>query len=424
MYRKRHRSRPRTSAEAASSYVLDALPADAAYSVRRLRSNYAGNCMRVRRSSDNANQDIGFAKVGANLVINGDFSNGSTGWTLSNSSVSAGVLNVSGGSNFAYQQMGLVQGKQYWFSFDYTCSVGANLRISNSNINGNSIVYIRNAIGGTSGKIQGSFIASSATGFFSIEADANTFTGTIDNVVVREVGGVGDDLNLYTLAQFCCPNGTAQASLPSGFVSVWYDQSLNTRNATKTEVNNQPRIINAGVMETTTDRPGITQDGVDRGLNVVFAHTGANYTISTVHKFMNQTASYYNLLYALETGLPGDSNLIATCRAANNNSTWEFPTSSYGANAQAPNLNYVRSTVKSTTGLTTFLNGAAGLAATDAPALASHAVTSLTLMNRAANNLGWSAPISEFILYTSALSDTDRASIEKNQGSYYNILVV
>jgi hypothetical protein len=43
--------------------VLDqiGIPAAAAYSTRLLRAAYAGKCLRVRRSSDNAESDIGFA---------------------------------------------------------------------------------------------------------------------------------------------------------------------------------------------------------------------------------------------------------------------------------------------------------------------------------------------------------------------------
>lgn len=41
--------------------LLDTYPnAAAAYSVRKLRTAYTGNCLRVRRSSDNAETDIGF----------------------------------------------------------------------------------------------------------------------------------------------------------------------------------------------------------------------------------------------------------------------------------------------------------------------------------------------------------------------------
>jgi hypothetical protein len=53
------------AASVGASLLLDLYPATAAYSVRKLRTAYLGACMRVRRSSDNAEQDIGFD-------INGD----------------------------------------------------------------------------------------------------------------------------------------------------------------------------------------------------------------------------------------------------------------------------------------------------------------------------------------------------------------
>jgi hypothetical protein len=45
----------------AGSLLLDTYTnANVAYSLRKLRTAYAGNCIRVRRSSDNTSQDIGF----------------------------------------------------------------------------------------------------------------------------------------------------------------------------------------------------------------------------------------------------------------------------------------------------------------------------------------------------------------------------
>jgi len=49
------------AASVGASLLLDLYPATAAYSVRKLRTAYLGACMRVRRSSDNAEQDIGFS---------------------------------------------------------------------------------------------------------------------------------------------------------------------------------------------------------------------------------------------------------------------------------------------------------------------------------------------------------------------------
>lgn len=45
---------------APTGLLLDLYPATVAYSVRKLRTAYTGACMRVRRSNDNAEQDIGF----------------------------------------------------------------------------------------------------------------------------------------------------------------------------------------------------------------------------------------------------------------------------------------------------------------------------------------------------------------------------
>lgn len=47
-------------------FLLDSYPnAAVAYSLRQLRTAYTGNCIRVRRSSDNTEQDIGFIASGA-----------------------------------------------------------------------------------------------------------------------------------------------------------------------------------------------------------------------------------------------------------------------------------------------------------------------------------------------------------------------
>ncbi|MFN5628738.1 MAG: arabinofuranosidase catalytic domain-containing protein, partial [Bacteroidota bacterium] len=41
----------------------------------------------------------------------------------------------------------------------------------------------------------------------------------------------------------------------NGFVSIWYDQSGNGRNAIQNTLANQPRIVNAGVVETQNSKP-------------------------------------------------------------------------------------------------------------------------------------------------------------------------
>jgi hypothetical protein len=67
---------------AANSFLLDKWPqAAAAYSFRKLRDFYSGNAVRIRRSSDNAEQDIGFTVDGNfDTGAANSFLNGSTGY--------------------------------------------------------------------------------------------------------------------------------------------------------------------------------------------------------------------------------------------------------------------------------------------------------------------------------------------------------
>jgi hypothetical protein len=63
------------------SYVLDDYPTNVAagYSVRKLRSSYTGACMKIRRSSDNTLQDIGFVDNYLDVQAIADFCGGSDG---------------------------------------------------------------------------------------------------------------------------------------------------------------------------------------------------------------------------------------------------------------------------------------------------------------------------------------------------------
>ena len=58
--------RETVASESGTTPLLDVYGADswAAFSVRKLRTAYTGSCLRVRRSSDNAEQDIGFTGDG------------------------------------------------------------------------------------------------------------------------------------------------------------------------------------------------------------------------------------------------------------------------------------------------------------------------------------------------------------------------
>ena len=64
-----------------SDYLLDDFAgAQGAYSLRKLRSAYTGNCIRVRRSSDNTTQDIGFNGTELDTSALSTFCGSGNGW--------------------------------------------------------------------------------------------------------------------------------------------------------------------------------------------------------------------------------------------------------------------------------------------------------------------------------------------------------
>ena len=88
-----------------SSLLLDDNPGAAiALSLRKLNSNYSGSCIRVRRSSDNVEQDIGFVDGVVNIAALQSFVGGFDGYVTT-------WYDQSGNSNNAIQSIATKQAK-------------------------------------------------------------------------------------------------------------------------------------------------------------------------------------------------------------------------------------------------------------------------------------------------------------------------
>ena len=66
----------------------------------------------------------------------------------------------------------------------------------------------------------------------------------------QDIGFVNNVLDTSSLTSFC--SGT------NGFVTTWYDQSGNTRNATQTTAANQPQIVSSGSVLNKNGKPALT----------------------------------------------------------------------------------------------------------------------------------------------------------------------
>ena len=74
----------------------------------------------------------------------------------------------------------------------------------------------------------------------------------------QDIGFSSGNLDTTSLTSFC--SGT------NGFVTTWYDQSGNARNATQTTAANQPQIVSSGSVLTTNGKPSASFDGTNDSL--------------------------------------------------------------------------------------------------------------------------------------------------------------
>jgi hypothetical protein len=94
----------------------------------------------------------------------------------------------------------------------------------------------------------------------------------------------------------------------SGFVTTWYDQSGNGRHVTQATATSQPRIVNAGTVDTQNGKPAMVFDGSDDILqdstNNPFTFTGP---ISFVHASYKNSTTYKHYETLFSAGTTGDT---------------------------------------------------------------------------------------------------------------------
>ena len=269
--------------------LLDTYPnAAATYSFRKLRNSYAGSAIRVRRSSDNAEQDIGF--VGKNLdtgslasfagyqnltLYSEDYTNAY--WTKNGGSVVTGSIqapdgNVTGnkftedGGNSVhrvYEAPTFVEGAVYTYSV-YLKYIGRRyvmIEQGNNGIGVQVIFDIQNGLVAASvgpvtpistnvTSVGSGWYRCSITFTFSTALGTSTIiggnnSGTVSALSYTGLNGDafyiwGSQLNVGYKAQ-TYQKTTAAKNIQ--YITTWYDQSGNSRNASMATQANQPQII-------------------------------------------------------------------------------------------------------------------------------------------------------------------------------------
>jgi hypothetical protein len=254
------------------SGILDTYTgATAGYSTRRLTNTYTGGLIRVRRSSDDAEQDIGYDSNGEDLDTFGllAFVNADVNQYTSDFS-STEDLSESNGTGAAAQSVGGVD-DAYKLTCDSTISFHSAITQSIFEVgqvynvsfeyyipSGQTIDGIRFIDWG---------ISPQSTLDEWVTVNETNLTSTRNNI--RFFAADGTSITPSTNVDgdvFYLKNIVVTQTTADGHVTTWYDQTGNGNHATNSTASEQPLIVEAGdiIYEgATISRPAIDFDGVD-----------------------------------------------------------------------------------------------------------------------------------------------------------------
>lgn len=124
----------------------------------------------------------------------------------------------------------------------------------------------------------------------------------------QDIGFSGGNLDEAALTAFVGTN--------SAFVTTWYDQSGNARHATQTTAANQPRIVNAGVVDKRNGRVGPWFNNASNFMSFTpTVPTGAVYSVFAASWYKNDDGSNFSTVIAGVAGAAafhtGNGNLNA-----------------------------------------------------------------------------------------------------------------
>lgn len=224
----------------------------AAYSLRSLTGGDP-LVVRVRRSSDNSEQDFNASGVHSGALVNfvnqiltlgtavngtGSFNNytftgaSTTGFSADNSSGGTG----SAGFPYAFADNDVIVVRYTVTNFSSTSSLSPVIRGTNSTSSLTSV-----ASGGSTVTANGTYtdtITATANGTHLMFGDANTGS--------------------YTISDFEIVSHSS-----NGFVETWYDQSGNGNNVAQTTSGKQPKIVSSGSLVTVNSKASFKFDGTD-----------------------------------------------------------------------------------------------------------------------------------------------------------------
>lgn len=226
-----------------------------------------------------------------------------------------------------------------------------------------------------------------------------------------DIGFVNGTLDTTTLLTFC--------GVGSGFVTTWYDQSGNGKNALQTTAARQSRIVNLGAIDTFSDKPSV-YFSYGSGVNALVVNINDTvakfWTISTVLKSDRST-------FGGEGALPIISD----------STTSRFGIGLFNTSSVGPTMGTITGTLSGNTNdsVITGVWSNSGIIKVNGTQYGSGSLSAISIPTthiigaRFSQDTNWlNAKMGEYILFPSELSSADVKKLEQNQGQYYGITVI
>lgn len=275
----------------------------------------------------------------------------------------------------------------------------------------------------------------SATAAYSTRLLKSTYAGSAIRVrrssdnAEADIGFLSGELDQAALL--------AHVGAGSGYIVTWYDQSGSGYNATQSTAANQPRIVNAGTIDTLNGKPSIVFDGLTNLLSLSGTGLGLvnNLPGATLHAVTNPTtaASTLRMFYAsvnasnairLNADVFTSNRFFIGSRRLDADTASSLGSSNNAYTSSVANVasffwDFVNTTVQIRSNGTNVLNNATWQTTGN-----SQNTNSLKI-NIGAGDAAvyWNSNISEMIFYPTALSTANRQIVERNQGVYFSVTV-
>ena len=235
----------------------------------------------------------------------------------------------------------------------------------------------------------------------------------------QDIGSIGEALDTVALKAFIRNN--------SGYVTTWYDQSGNARNATQTTAAAQPRIVSAGVVDRVGNKPSALFDGS----NDLFTIPNFSFTAYSIFSasIVTTNPAFFNLHTIFSKGSSTNNSRDVLMYidfpnsqlAVQRSNASSFPTAT--KSLTRTNINLLTG-IFTGSAITSFVNSVAGtlISTSITGTTVSGAIAIGALNQNAVNAFTYFTKgyIPEVLVYTSDQT-TNRTQIEQNINSYYAI---